>query len=171
LWEEALRMANDTPRLLRGLLDAAASSHGFELVLMEAGGSHANPVVRVYLDHEGGITIEHIAEANRWIKEVLDPLPGYAAGYSLEVSSPGIERPLVKLADFERFTGSDAKITTSREIEGHKHFTGNIRAVEGDEIVLETEGATVHVPYSDIKRARLQVQFDFSKEGTADDGI
>jgi ribosome maturation factor RimP len=164
-------MADDSPRRLKVLLEQAATEHGFELVLLELAGSRSNSVVRVYLDHEGGITIEHIAEANKWIKELLDPLPEYKDGYSLEVSSPGIERPLVKLADYVRFTGSDAKVSTSHEIDGHKHFTGTIRAVEGDEIVLDTEGGTVRLPYGDIKRARLQVQFDFSKEGTADDGI
>ncbi|HEY5432859.1 MAG TPA: ribosome maturation factor RimP, partial [Coriobacteriia bacterium] len=103
---------------------------------------------------------------------LLDPLPEYKNGYSLEVSSPGIERPLVKLADYVRFTGSDARISVSHEISDHKHFTGTIRAVEGDEIVLDVEGGgTVRIPYGDIKRARLHVQFDFSKEGTADDGL
>ncbi len=164
-------MANDTPRKILGLLETAAADHGFELVLVETAGSRGNSVVRVYLDHDGGITIDQIAEANKWISAVLDPLPEYAAGYTLEVSSPGIERPLVKVADFVRFTGSDAKISTSHEVDGHKHFTGTIRAVEGDEVVLDTDGGQVRIPHADIKKARLQVQFDFSKEGTADDGI
>jgi len=165
-------MADDNPRRLKGLIEEAATEHGLELVLLEASGSRNNAIVRVYLDHEGGITIEHIAEANKWIKELLDPLPEYKNGYSLEVSSPGIERPLVKLADYVRFAGSDARISVSHEIGDHKHFTGTIRAVEGDEIVLDVEGGgTVRIPYGDIKRARLHVQFDFSKEGTADDGL
>jgi ribosome maturation factor RimP len=164
-------MANDTQRPLTDLLEAAATEHGFDLVLVETAGGRANPVVRVYLDHEGGVTIDRIAEANRWIKAALDPLPEYARGYSLEVSSPGIERPLVRLADYVRFTGSDAKLSTSHEIEGHKHLTGTIRAVEGDDVVLDTRGRTVRIPFGDIKKARLQVRLDFSKEGTADDGI
>jgi len=165
-------MADEKPRRLKSLLERAAADHGFELVLLEVAGSKANSVVRVFLDHADGITIEHIALANKWIKELLDPLPEYKDGYNLEVSSPGIERPLVKLADYVRFTGSDARVSTSHEIDGHKHFTGTIAAVEGDEIVLHLEGGTtVRIPYGDIKRARLHVQFDFSKEGTADDGI
>ncbi|HEY5516971.1 MAG TPA: ribosome maturation factor RimP [Coriobacteriia bacterium] len=164
-------MANENPRRLKGLLEQAATDHGFELVLLEVAGSRANSVVRVYLDHPDGITIEHIALSNKWIKEILDPLPEYKDGYNLEVSSPGIERPLVKLADFVRYTGSDARVSTSHEIDGHKHFTGTITAAEGDEIVLDVEGTTVRIPFGDVKRARLHVQFDFSKEGTADDGI
>jgi ribosome maturation factor RimP len=164
-------MADSTPRLIQGLLDAAATAHGFELVLVETAGARNNQVVRVFLDHRGGITIERIAEANKWIKKVLDPLPQCAGGYMLEVSSPGIERPLVKLADFARFVGSEVKVTTSREIDGRKHFTGDIRAVEGDEIVLGDGEETVRLPHADVKKARLHVRIDFSKEGTADDGI
>lgn len=163
-------MAHEGKRL-EGLLQAAASEHGFELVLVETAGGRANPVVRVFLDHQDGPTIERISEANRWVKEVLEALPEYAAGYTLEVSSPGIERPLVRLADFIRFTGSDAKVTTSHEIGESKHFTGTIRAVEDDVIVLSTESGEVRIPHGDVKKARLQVRFDFSKEGTADDGL
>lgn len=164
-------MANDTPRLIQGLLEAAATEHGYELVLVETAGGRGNLIVRVYLDHDGGITIEQIALANKWIAAVLDALPEYSGGYDLEVSSPGIERPLAKLADFVRFTGSEAKVSTTHEIDGCKNFTGTIRAVDGTDVVIDVEGETVRIPFAEIKKARLQVQIDFSKEGTDDDGI
>jgi ribosome maturation factor RimP len=164
-------MANDLNARLTALLDAAASERGFELVLLETAGGRREPTVRVYLDHEGGITIDQIAEANRWIDELIEPLKGLENGYTLEVSSPGIERPLVKLADFVRFTGSDAKISVKPEIAGHKHFSGIITAVEGTEIVLDVDGETVRIPHGSITRAHLRVTIDFSKEGTGDDGI
>jgi len=164
-------MAGDLKARLTGLVDAEAAVRGFELVLLEVGGPSRDPLVRVYLDHEGGITIDQIAESNRWLKELLDPMPEMANGYTLEVSSPGIERPLVKLADFVRFTGSDAKVSVSPEIDGHKHFTGTITSVEGDDIVLDVNGETHKIPYARISKARLQVQFDFTKEGTAEDGL
>ena len=164
-------MGNNPASRLTGLLDKTATGHGYELVLVEIQGGKANPVVCVYLDHEGGITIDQIAAASRWVKELLDGMPEYAAGYSLEVSSPGVDRPLVKLADFERFEGSEVKITTSHEIDEQKHFTGTIRAIEGDVIILDAEGATVRVPFDDIKKARLQARIDFGRKGTADDGL
>lgn len=164
-------MANDLQSRLTGLFEAEAESRGFEVVLVEVAGSRRNPLVRVYLDHEGGITIDQIAEANRWIKEILDPLPDTANGYTLEVSSPGIERPLVKQADFERFTGSQAKVSVAPEIEGSKHFTGTILGVEGTDVLLDRDGTTVRIPHGSITRARLRVEIDFSKEGTADDGV
>jgi len=164
-------MGNNPASRLTGLLDAAATEHGYELVLVEVQGSRGNPVVCVYLDHEGGITIDQIAEASHWIKDMLDGMTDYAAGYSLEVSSPGIDRPLVKLADFVRFAGAVAKISTSHEIDDQKHFTGTIRAVEGDVIVLDTDDASIRIPFGEIKKARLQAQIDFGKKGTADDGL
>lgn len=164
-------MANDLQARLADLLEAEATVRGFEVVLVEVAGSRRNPLVRVYLDHEGGITIEQIAEANRWIKEILEVLPDTRNGYTLEVSSPGIERPLVKLADFVRFTGSKAKVSVSPEIEGHKHFTGIVRGVEDDVVVLDVDGESVRIPHSAITKARLRVEIDFSKEGTAADGL
>jgi ribosome maturation factor RimP len=164
-------MANDLKARLTTLLDAVATERGYELVLLETSGPRREPVVTVYLDHDGGITIEQIAQANAWIDEVLEGQSGLENGYTLEVSSPGIERPLVKLADFVRFTGSDAKISVSPEIEGHKHFTGTIAAVEGSDVLLESDGETVRIPHGRITRAHLRVTIDFSKEGTGDDGI
>lgn len=164
-------MSNDLQARLTGLFEAEAAPRGLEIVLVETGGSRRNPLVRVYLDHEGGITIDQIAEANRWIKEILEPLPEMANGYTLEVSSPGIERPLVKLADFERFVGSRAKIAVSPEIDGTKNFTGTIRGVEGTDVILDLDGSTVRIPHGSIHKARLRVEIDFSKEGTADDGV
>jgi ribosome maturation factor RimP len=164
-------MAEELKSRLTSLLAQEASSRGFEIVLLETGGTRRNPLVRVFLDHEGGITIDQIAQANRWIKEILEALPQMENGYTLEVSSPGIDRPLVRLSDFERFTGSRAKVSVSPEIEGHKHFTGAIQGVESDHVVLDVDGTAVRIPHAAITRANLRAEIDFSKEGTAEDGI
>ena len=164
-------MGHDLKARLSGLLDAAATERGFELVLLDVAGTRREPLVQVYLDHDGGITIDQIAESNRWIDELIEPVPGLENGYTLEVSSPGIERPLVKLADFDRFAGSDAKVTLSHEIDGRKHLTGTLHGVDSDEVLLEVDGTMVRIPHDSITRAKLRVTFDFSKEGTADDGI
>jgi ribosome maturation factor RimP len=164
-------MASDLKERLTGLLEPQAVSRGFDLVLLEIAGTRRTPVVQVYLDHEGGITIDQIAEANKWIDELLDPLPEMANGYTLEVSSPGIERPLVKLADFARFAGSEAKISVSPEVDGHKRFTGVLQGVEGDEVLLDVEGETVRIPHESIRRAHLRVTIDFSERKDDDDGL
>jgi ribosome maturation factor RimP len=164
-------VAGDLKARLAELLEAAADERGYELVLLEVGGTRREPLVQVFLDHEGGITIDQIAQANKWIDELIETRKGLENGYTLEVSSPGIERPLVKLADFDRFAGSDAKLTLSREIEGRKHLTGTLHGLEGSTVLLEADGAMVRLPFDSISRAKLRVTIDFSKEGTADDGI
>jgi len=156
---------------LTGLITPAAEENGLELVLLELAGSSRNPVVRVYLDREGGIGIDDIAMSNKWLKVIIDEVPNYQNGYTLEVSSPGIERPLVTLAHFERFAGSDAAVTVSPEIDGHKRFTGTIAGVEGTDVLFDVDGTTIRVPVRTITKARLRAEIDFGKEGTAEDGL
>jgi ribosome maturation factor RimP len=154
---------------LTGLLEPLAIEHGLLLVSVEVGGTSRAPLVRVFLDREGGIDIDSITAANAWIKEALDPLPETKERYTLEVSSPGIERTLRTPADFERFAGSKVKVTTRVLVDGRKHFTGVLHGLDGDAASIEV-GDTVHtVPLAAIDTARLRVDFDFSKEGL--DGI
>lgn len=160
-------MASDLTSRLTQRVESAAREHGLELVLVEVAGSRRNPLVRIYLDRDGGITIDSIAEANRWIKEIAEAQPELAnSHYTLEVSSPGIERPLVKLDDFVRFTGQRAKVSVSPEVDGHKHFIGTIEGVEGDDILLDMDGTAVRIPHAAVTRARLRVEIDINKEGT-----
>lgn len=164
-------MHANTKDQLTGLLSARAEEHGLEVVLIELEGSQRNPVVRVYLDREGGLNIDDIAASNSWIKEVLDAQPAYTNGYTLEVSSPGIERPLVTAAHFERFTGSEASVSLSQEIDGHKRFTARIAGVEGTDVLFDADGTVIRVPLRGIAKARLRAEIDFGKEGTADSGL
>lgn len=164
-------MANDMTNRLTDLVRPGAEAHELELVLVEVSGAQRSPLVRIYLDRQGGIGIADIAPANKWIRELLDPLPELARGYTLEVSSPGIERPLITLEHFERFVGSDATVTVSPEIDGRKRFTGTIASVEGTDILLDVDGATIRVPFRSVGKARLRAEFDFGKEGTANNGL
>jgi ribosome maturation factor RimP len=146
---------------LKGLLGPIAEAEGFELVTVEVAGAKNAPLVRVYLDREGGLDIDAIASANAWVIPVLDEVPELTDRYTLEVSSPGIDRPLCTLGDFERFTGSDAKVTCSQPIEGRKHFTGTITGTEGESIILDAEGTTYRIPLDAVSKARLRAEIDF----------
>ena len=83
---------------LTELLEPEAAAHGFELVAVEVAGGRGTPVIRVLLDREDGIDLDAIGSANRWVSELLDEADPISAPYMLEVSSPGIDRPLVKRA-------------------------------------------------------------------------
>ncbi|MBE0476838.1 MAG: ribosome maturation factor RimP [Coriobacteriia bacterium] len=158
-------MAQDLAGRLAETLDALAGRHGYELVAVEAagGGAGGGPVVRVFLDREGGIDLDAIAEANRWVAPAVDEvLPG---AYTLEISSPGIDRPLVKPADFERFAGKVAAVKTARPIEGRANFTGTLLGMDGGDVLLEIDGTTYRLPHSAIAKARLKAEIDFGEEG------
>jgi ribosome maturation factor RimP len=150
----------DVEARITALLEPEAPRHGLELVAVEVVGTQRHPTVRVYLDRDGGIDIDAIAEANRWVSDLLDADDPIEAGYVLEVSSPGIERPLVKLADYERHIGSEAHVRTSAKVEGRNRFTGTITAVEGDTIVLADGEEAYRLPHPAIAKARLKVDID-----------
>lgn len=152
---------------IEALLAPVAAREGYELVAVETAGATKAPVVRVLLDREDGLDIDAIVDANRWISEVLDAEDPISSAYTLEVSTPGIDRPLRKLEDFTRFVGSSAVIKTTA-IEGRTKYTGVIEAVEGDTIVLEFEGQTFRIPFAVVSKAHVKGDVDFTPKGADD---
>ena len=146
---------------LRDAIGQLAPSHGLELVDVEIAGTRRNPIVRVYLDKEGGIDLDAVAEASRWISEMLDEFDGLESAYTLEASSPGIERPLVQLADFERFAGTEATVHTVAAINGRRNFNGVIVSVEGEHVVMLVDDTEYRIPHADIRTARRKVHIEF----------
>lgn len=138
------------------VLTPLAGKHALELVDVEIAGMRQRPIVRIYLDREGGIDIDTIAESNRWISDAIEDAGVIPGPYTLEVSSPGIERPLKRLADYERFAGETAYVRTDKPIEGRSRFTGDIVRVEGDTVVLDVDGAEVRIAFSAIVKAKLK---------------
>jgi ribosome maturation factor RimP len=142
---------------------AAAADSGVELVHVELAGIKRDQVVRVYIDKDGGVTIDDCTNVSHAIETVLDVEDFIPGKYVLEVSSPGIERQLYSLADFRRFAGHLAKIKTKADIDGQKTFVGAITAVENEEITIDdrTRG-TVTFPYGMVEKANLKI--DLVKE-------
>lgn len=151
----AVSLANE----LIALLEPLAEHHGLELVTVEVSGGQRHQTVRVFLDREGGIDIDAIAAANAWISDALDGLARLNNAYTLEVSSPGIERVLRKQSDFSRFVGERVSMQTTRPVEGRSRFAGRLLGVEGDNVVVETEDQEHRVPFALIERARLKADF------------
>ncbi len=145
---------------LERALDAEAISHGLELVAVEQAGGRRQPVIRVLLDREGGIDIDTIVESNSWVSEIIDADEELTGPYVLEVSSPGIDRPLRKPADFERFVGETATVKT-RTVGGRATFTGRIASADDRGIVLETDDGEHRIAYDDMSKARLKRIVDF----------
>jgi ribosome maturation factor RimP len=158
----------DLATTLTALLEPRAEEHGLMLVAVEVVGHKSEPTVRVYLDREGGIDIDAIAAANEWVGATLDDLKELSGTYTLEVSSPGIERPLRKLVDFARFVGSTADIRTDVLVDRRKRFGGTIAGVEGSDVLVDVDGTTYRVPHDAIVKAKLRVTIDFGQEGKGD---
>jgi len=133
-----------------------AEELGLELVDVEFVKESGQLILRVYIDREGGVMLEHCEVISRALDEALDSLDPIEENYLLEVSSPGVERPLKKAADYERFTGRDVKVRLFSSFDGQKSFTGTLRGLAGQEILLETEKQIlVRIPLSQVAKANL----------------
>jgi ribosome maturation factor RimP len=125
---------------LIALLEPLAGAHGLDLVTVEVVGGHKHQTVRVFLDREGGIDIDAITEANDWLSEALDGVSRLNGPYTLEVSSPGIERVLRKRADFTRFVGQRVSVQLTQAVDGRSKLTGHLVGLDGDTVVLDADG-------------------------------
>lgn len=146
---------------LLNLLEGPASANDIEIVTVEVIGSSKSPVIRVYIDCEGGIDVDGLIEAQSWIGSIMDEDDPFPGAYTLEVSSPGIDRPLRTLEHFKRVVGETIKLRTLNPIEGRSNFKGTLVKVEDDTVVLEVDNDTFSVPLSSIKRANLVGKVDF----------
>ena len=146
---------------VRAITQRAAEERGLELVHVEFAGGARAPIVRVFIDKPGGVTHQDCAEISTHLGTVLDVEDFIPAAYTLEVSSPGLERGLYGRKDFERFAGRLAKLKTRGAIGGQRNFRGRIEAVEGDELLFEdnTTGR-VRVPLSEVAKANLEIDVE-----------
>lgn len=146
---------------IRDLAEPLCESEGYELVHVEFQAEPGGRILRLYIDKPGGVTLDDCVTVSRQLSDLLDVALEDMGPYSLEVSSPGPERPLGKIEDFSRFQGNRAKIRTVRPIEGQKNFTGVLSGVDRDTVNLTTAEKTVAIPYDLIQKARLADRGDF----------
>jgi ribosome maturation factor RimP len=145
---------------IENLLAPAIEALGLELLGAEYSAGVSSALLRIYIDAPGRpVNIEDCEAASREVSALLDVHDPIEAHYTLEVSSPGIERPLFRPAHFARFAGELAKVTVDLPVDGRRRFHGRIVRVEGDEIVLEQDGAEVRLPHPNISKARLAPVF------------
>lgn len=142
------------------LLEPVVTGLGYELVEIEYQPNPKHGVLRIFIDQPDGIQLDDCQEVSNQVSALLDvedPIPGH---YNLEVSSPGLDRPLNKVEDFERFTGEMVKIKTGMAIDGQRNFKGLLRGIEGDDITIEFDGKQVTLPLASIEKARLVPDFN-----------
>ena len=155
---------------LEQLIDPICHAHGVDLVDLRYLREPAGAVIRVIIDREvpgvevgSGVSLEDCTAVSRDVSTTLDVhsdlLPSASGAYRLEVGSPGLERPLVKLADFERFSGREVKVRTRTAIERQRHFRGKLLRVVDQSIELDQDGKVLLIPHADIAQANLVYRF------------
>ena len=145
---------------LARLIEPAVTALGLELVGVERALARGGGLVRVYIDAPGrAVTLDDCEAASREMSALLDLGDPIAGRYTLEVSSPGLERPLFTPAQFERHLGQQARLELSVPIAGRRRLQGRIAAVEGAEIVLELEGESVRVAHGNVARAQIKPDY------------
>jgi ribosome maturation factor RimP len=140
---------------LRILLEPAIERQGYELSDLEANIGGKGGVVRIFIDHPDGIGLEDCEKVSLTVSALLDvedPLPGQ---YSLEVSSPGLDRKLTKVEHFQRFVGETLKVQMRFPVEGRKRFRGTLVSSDDENIVVEVDGISHSLPLATIDTARL----------------
>ena len=154
-------------------LEEAALSRGFDLVDIELTGSGRNSLLRIYIDKPGGLSLDDVASANTWIASTVEALDPYKGSYTLEVSSPGIDRPLRTIQHFEQAIGQEVVITldnaltsggvSSEKSKPRQKYTGNIVAVDPQKqlISLEADKEIYELEFLHIKKARVKGRLDF----------
>lgn len=153
-------MASNKNAALEALIEPVVTAMGFELWGTEhlSQGKHSRLVI--YIDSPEGITVDHCADVSRQVSGILDvedPIPGQ---YQLEVSSPGMDRPLFTLAQFERYKGNTVSLRLRAPFEGRRKFKGLLAGIDGDEVLLHLDGEEYCFPIDSIDQARVVPQFD-----------
>lgn len=144
---------------IKTLAEQLAASMELEIVLVEIRGGGNRPVVRTYIDKPGGVALADCERFSKRLSVMLDVEDWIPFSYTLEVSSPGLDRPLVREADFQRFAGKSARIRTRCPIEGQKNFKGKILGVARGRVELEVApGRQVDIDVADIEKANLMFE-------------
>ena len=137
------------------------ADRGYELVEVELKRAQGGHLVRLYVDKPGGIGLEELQSVSQEVSAILDAEDPITGSYTLEVSSPGLDRPLRGEADYRRFAGSLVRLSSYEPVDGRRHWTGRIVSCEEGVVTLalEKEGATARVPLGKVAHGRLEVEF------------
>lgn len=148
----------DVENKVKELAENTVAETPYEVVDARMSGGKV-PALQIFIDKPGGVNVDDCAVVSRKLEKVLDENDVIKGSYKLEVSSPGIERPLVKSKDYLKYVGSKAKVKTKYKIENQKNFVGTIVGADDEQVTLSIDGQTKTLSYRDIDRANLVVDF------------
>ena len=150
-------------QLILAALEAQAPAHEVDIIDVEVVGAKRAPIVRVRIDHADEalptITLDEVSAQTEWVNEIIDELDPIPDSFMLEVSSPGMARPLRKERDFERFAGQTVQLTTTAT-EGRRKFTGVLGGLEDGEVLITCDGEEFRIPFASIKNCKIKPNYD-----------
>ncbi len=151
----------DLSHRVQQLIEQSVGDLGFDIVRVQISGKE-KPTMQIMVEHKDGqgMTVDDCATVSRAVSALLEVENPIRVSYTLEVSSPGLDRPLVRIGDFERFQGLQAKIEINRPLDGRRRFKGRLLGVEGDNVRILVDGVEVDLPHPDIHRAKLLMTDD-----------
>ncbi len=146
-------------RQLTEMLESPVAASGYELVGLEFVRAGQHSTLRIYIDHENGITVDDCAEVSRQVSAVMDVEDPITVAYNLEVSSPGLERPLFKAAHYDQFIGHEVSIVLKMAVANRRKWKGIIHSVEGETVTVTVDGQEESFAISNISKANLIPKF------------
>ena len=158
------KTARQVLALAEPLMEALVSGEGCELVDMTYQREPQGWVLRVYIDRPGGVTIADCQSISRQAGDMLEGKDVIRHAYNLEVSSPGLNRPLKKSADFERFAGQRVRIKLDPGVQGRRNFLGKLIGCTDGLVRLDVDGVSVQLPLDSISRAHIEYEFSSKKK-------
>lgn len=157
-WLVEMKSAGATREQLFELLEPGVANMGYELVDVEVNLSRAHGLVRLFIDADAGITLDDCEKVSHQVSGVLDVEDPIAGDYRLEVSSPGLDRKLVKPEHFDRFAGELIKTRLKRLIDGRRRIQGQLVQRQGDQIQIRSGDTEIWIALADLEVARLVPQ-------------
>ncbi len=141
------------------LFEPVISGMGYDLIEIEHFPNPKHGVLRLYIDKEGGVLIEDCSAVSRQISALIDVEDPVRGKFNLEVSSPGLDRPLRRVKDFQRFTGSKVKLKTAVPLDGQRNFSGRLLEANDQVVVIETDSEELSLPMNVIEKARIVPEY------------
>lgn len=149
----------DIPAVVEAMVLPIVQELNLELVDVEFVKEGAHWYLRVFLDKDGGIDVEDCSSVSEQLSQLLDEQDPIPQAYMLEVSSPGLDRPLKKQADFAKYAGRLVRVKTYAPLDGKKELVGELKGLEGEDVVLTVEGREVRIPWERAASIRLEIEF------------
>jgi len=164
--ENGLLPREKTEKAVYRLCEPVAESYGLELVQVQYRRENHGWVLRILVDRPGGVSVDECGSFSREISDLLDVEELIESSYNLEVSSPGLDRPLIKPEDFERFAGREITLKTASPVEGRRNFKGILEGIKDEVVLMESDGRKFELDWSLVIKANLVPDLNERKQET-----